>query len=320
MKQQGELVDRYSNLDLASLTSPIDVTQLELMLKESGYDRGKTKYLIQGFKNGFDIGYRGPTNRKDMSSNIPIRIGSKLEMWNKIMKEVKNKCYAGPFEEIPFESYMQSPIGLVPKDGSKQTRLIFHLSYNFKSGNRSLNYYTPDELCSVSYNDLDHVVSNCLWLLKQLPKKSRIFFGKTDIRSAFRLIPLLPSQYRWLVMKAEDPETGKTYYFMDKCLPFGASISCMIFQAFSNALSHILRTKMQSPMCLTNYLDDFLFIAYTKLLCDQMVASFLEICQKINCPIAEEKTEWGNTQVIFLGILLDGEHLILAIPNEKKVK
>ena len=45
------------------------------------------------------------------------------------MKEVKEGRYAGPFESIPFDSYIQSPIGLVPKDGGKDTRLIFHLSY-----------------------------------------------------------------------------------------------------------------------------------------------------------------------------------------------
>ena len=45
------------------------------------------------------------------------------------MKEIAEKRMAGPFEDIPFEHFIQSPIGLVPKDGGKKTRLIFHLSY-----------------------------------------------------------------------------------------------------------------------------------------------------------------------------------------------
>ena len=67
------------------------------------------------------------------------------------MKEVKMKRYDGPFNEIPYQdAYMQSPIRLVPKDGRTQMRLIFHLSYDFKdTGNRSLNFHTPDELCKV---------------------------------------------------------------------------------------------------------------------------------------------------------------------------
>ena len=48
------------------------------------------------------------------------------------------------------------------------------------------------------------------------------------------------SDFMLLVMKAKHPKTGKIYYFVDKCLPFGSSISCAIFQAFSNAISHIV--------------------------------------------------------------------------------
>ena len=35
------------------------------------------------------------------------------------MKEVEAKHYAGPFKTIPFENFIQSPIGLVPKDNGK---------------------------------------------------------------------------------------------------------------------------------------------------------------------------------------------------------
>ena len=75
------------------------------------------------------------------------------------MKEVKLKRYAGPYEEIPYEFFVQSPIGLVPKAGG-QTRQIFHLSHNFghEERQKSINYHTPDELCSVKYKDLDHAI------------------------------------------------------------------------------------------------------------------------------------------------------------------
>ena len=74
------------------------------------------------------------------------------------MDEVQVGRFAGPFSDIPYkDTYIQSPIGLVPKAGNK-TRLIFHLSYTFKNGNKSVNYHTPKELCSVKYNDLDVAV------------------------------------------------------------------------------------------------------------------------------------------------------------------
>ena len=66
------------------------------------------------------------------------------------MKEVQLKHVVGPFDQIPFTDFIQSPIGLVPKAGSEQTRLIFHLSYNFKcDGLKSLNFHTPRDRCTV---------------------------------------------------------------------------------------------------------------------------------------------------------------------------
>ena len=174
-------VDYFSNFNLTNIITPIKADILEKILTQTNYDQKKQDYLISGFKQGFDIGYHGPEQRQDVSDNIPIKISSKLEMWNKVMKEVQANRYAGPFEDIPFNNYIQSPIGLVPKDGGKKTRLIFHLSYNFKSGGISLNHHTPKEMCKVKYRDLDHAVSNCLKMLEKFGVKGPIFYAKTDI-------------------------------------------------------------------------------------------------------------------------------------------
>ena len=69
-----------------------------------------------------------------------------------------------------------------------------------------------------------------------------------------------------------------------------------------------------------NYLDDFLFIQFKEHLCNQAINKFLELCKWLGIKVAIEKTEWGTTRIIFLGILLDGENLILAIPEEKKTR
>ena len=151
------------------------------------------------------------------------------------MKEVNKGRYAGPFKKIPFENYVQSPIGLMPKDGGTKTRLIFHLSYEFKrSGNKSINVHISKEACLVKYKDLDHAIRNCFrW--GGSGKTKSVFLGKTDVELAFRLVPLQKSCWYLLVMMAEHPVTKEKWYFVDKCLPFGASISCAIFQKFSDA-------------------------------------------------------------------------------------
>ena len=131
--------------------------------------------------------------------------------------------------------------------------------------------------------------------------------------SAFHHLGLKPAHFRYLVMKAESPIDGKTYYFIDKCLPFGAH-----FQSFSDAVAHIVRFKTRKD--LINYLDDFLFIALLKALCNDQVRTFSEICEKIRFPVSMHKTLWGTTTLTFLGLLIDMIRQIVCIPQEKVVR
>ena len=122
-------------------------------------------------------------------------------------------------------------------------------------------------------------------------------------------------------MKAQDPQTGHWKFFIDKCLPFGASISCALFQKFSDTLCYLAEWRTNTPHgLLTNYLDDFLFLAMTILHRNWMIQSFLDLCDDIGVPIAKEKTEWACELIIFLGILLDGRNFKLGIPMEKHTR
>ena len=317
-------MDHFENLILDDIVTPINVLVLKHYLELSDYKAEKSRILIQGFTEGFEIGYRGPEIRQDTADNIPLKdIGTPVTLWNKVMKEVKLGRFAGPFKEIPYNNYIQSPIGLVPKVGGK-THLIFHLSYNFdKNGDSSkcsLNHHTPKDLCSVKYHDLDYAIKACLELLKQFSSEmgtKQIYYAKTDVQSAFRIMPIMIKHRKWLIMKAVNPDTGETLFFVDKCLPFGSSISCAVFQMFSDALKHIFEFITERKSRVTNYLDDFLFIALLKEICDRLVRRFIQLCAELNCPLSEEKTEWGSTTVVFLGFLLNSRMFTLSIPVEK---
>ena len=149
----------YENYDLDTILSPVDFKQFSRLLEISGYNPEKIEFLIDGFKNGFSLGYVGPDDIKQTAPNLKFRgVGNKTILWNKVMKEVKFKRYTGPFEEIPFsDAYIQSPIGLMPKDNGKDTRLIFHLSYP-KGTDKSVNANTDKYLCSVQYPDFNQAV------------------------------------------------------------------------------------------------------------------------------------------------------------------
>ena len=222
------------------------------------------------------------------------------------MKEVGKKWYAGPFDQVPFKHYIQSPVGLVPKDVN-DTRLIFHLSY---PRNGSLvNSETPKHMTTVKYCDFMDAVQLCLQIGKCC------WISKSDMSSALRNLGIKKKHWKFLILMARSPLDGKIYYFVDKCLPFGTAISCAHFQRFSNAVAHIhhTRTAFKPP----NYLDDFLFAALVAQACNALVQEFLDICKIINFPVSLEKTFWASTSLTFLGMLLDTVSQTVSVPAEK---
>ena len=224
------------------------------------------------------------------------------------MKEVQLKCYTGSFKKIPYKYYIQSPIGLVPKDNGQNVRLIFHLSYP-KGGDTSVNANTPHDLCVVKYSDFDEAVERCI------EEGFACSIAHSDMKAAFRNLCIRRKDWCLLIMKAKSPLDGQTYYFVDKCLPFGSSISCALFQAFSDAIAFLV--KFRTGKKTVNYLDDYLFAALLKAFCDAQVSVFLQICQEIKFPVALEKTFWGSTQIVFLGLLIDMIRQMVFVPVEK---
>ena len=184
-----------------------------------------------------------------------------------------------------------------------------NLSYP-KTDKSSMNAQIPREECTVQYLDFDQAVKMCLD-----PPSDQIYAGKSDMSMAFRNIPLKIVDFKFLVLKAEHQETGNVWYFVDKCLPFGSSISCKIFQEISNSIAFLVSLRMKRPTL--NYLDDYFFVEMLKRLCDWQVQQFLNVCDEINFPVSLEKTHWGSQLLVFLGFLLDLINKRVGIPLEK---
>ena len=181
---------QYANHDWESIVTPINVPVLERYLLQYNYERDKRDFLIKGFQQGFDIGYQGPENHQHMSHNLPYRVGSPTDLWNKVMNEVKDGRFAGPFVQLPFQQYVQSPLGLVPKSGGTKMRLIFHLSYDFGplEKERSIG-------------------------LTEVSSQRGVFsFRKNDCSNAFRLVLTLVKQRKIFCMMAIHPSTGEKFF------------------------------------------------------------------------------------------------------------
>ena len=172
-----------------------------------------------------------------------------------------------------------------------------------------MNSAIPQEQCKVVYPDFADAIKMCIAAGKFCA------IAKSDMSMAFRNVPLSRRSWRFFILKAEHPVTKKFYYFVDKCLPFGSSKSCKIFQDFSDSVAHIFRPR--TGIMTLNYLDDYFFVALLKAVCDGQVQQFLDICNQIRFPVSIEKTYWGRTVLVFLGLMIDTIEQVVRIPKEK---
>ena len=175
-----------------------------------------------------------------------------------------------------------------------------------------MNANTPRNICSVEYPTFDEAVQLCI------AAGRNCHISKSDMTSAFRILGVKKAHWPYLVMMAISPTDNKTYYFMDKCLPFGTSISCSHFQKVSDAIAHLVHWRTNRD--LINYLDDFFFAVLLRAICNQQVQAFLDVCDEIRFPVSMEKTFWGTTLLSFLGLLINMVAQTVSIPTEKIAK
>ena len=91
----------YENYDLENLVTPVDVNRFNQLLIDSGCEEKLRSEVIDGCRNGFDLGYEGLQDVKLESPNLRFCVGDEIDLWNKVMKGVKLKRYVGLFEKPP---------------------------------------------------------------------------------------------------------------------------------------------------------------------------------------------------------------------------
>lgn len=219
-----------------------------------------------------------------------------------MFKEVALGRMFGPFSSPPFSNFRVSPLGVVPKKESGKFRLIHHLSHPKGS---SVNDGIPKDDASVSYVSFDRAVM----LVRQAGPGALL--AKSDIESAFRLLPVHPECYHLLGCRVDDE------YFYDACLPMGCSISCYYFELFGSFLEWATRYETASS-CITHYLDDFLFVAPGGTeTCSFLLSSFKFLMSRFGVPLSQEKTEGPTTLLSFLGIEIDSVQMVFRLPEDK---
>ncbi|KAM9311580.1 LOW QUALITY PROTEIN: uncharacterized protein PAF06_009408 [Gastrophryne carolinensis] len=135
--------------------------------------------------------------------------------------------------------------------------------------------------------------------------------AKTDIESAFRLLPVHPDSQYLLGCYFEGG------FFIDRCLPMGCSVSCAYFEAFSTFLEWVVKEK-SGLSAVTHYLDDFFCVGPAdSRVCDLLLSCMLSTFDSFGVPVVTEKTEGTRTCMSFLGIEIDSQAGVCRLPLVK---
>ena len=221
---------------------------------------------------------------------------------------IKEECDAGrvlgPFAAVAVPAKIQvSRFGVIPKPHKPDSwRLILDLS---SPAGASVNDGVDCNLSSLSYVSVEDIAEMVLAMGRGVE------LAKIDIRSAYRLVPVHPSDRALLGMHWRDA------IYIDATLPFGLRSAPKIFTAVADALEWILRARGLSRVY--HYLDDFLILTQPgdgerelRLMCST--------CQELDVPLAMEKKEGPATCLEFLGIEIDTVALELRLPRDKLLR
>ena len=133
--------------------------------------------------------------------------------------------------------------------------------------------------------------------------------AKMDLKSAFRQIPVHPSDWNLLGLTWQDQ------FYFEKVLPFGLRSAPFLFNQVGAAIEWIMRKH--GAEFLIRYLDDFLCFGRAAE-CFKAKSIMLEVCQSLNVPVNPEKTVGPATRMEFLGIILDSDKMELSISSRRK--
>ena len=286
---------------VCALPTPVKINRLLPLLQ--GYVVKVVLMLFEGFTYGFPLHFEG-SHTSFCSTNLISANQNPGVVSSKLDKEIVAGRIAGPFSHPPFFNFRVSPLGVVHKKVPGEFRLIHHLSFPHGA---SINDGISSEHTTVSYSRVDNAIA----IIKKLGRGC--FLAKTDIKSAFRIIPIRPADYPLLGIMWQ----GKCYY--DRAMPMGCASSCRTFEMFSTALEWVAKTRCNISH-LIHILDDYLMASSSHEQCRANLRAFLSLCEYLGVSIAPEKTGGPSTILTSAGIQLDTNTMEARLPADKILK
>ena len=168
---------------------PMSVKVNRLLYLSSGYNHSTVIFLSNGFTRGFPLHFQG-IRESSQNKNLLSVIQNPTVVDAKIAKELAAGRLAGPFVSPPMSPFIVSPLGVVSKKPPEEFRLTHH--WSFPKG-ASVNDGISHENSTVCYATFGDAI-RCMKLAGR-----GWSLAKTDIKNAFRIIPIQSDDYGLLV-------------------------------------------------------------------------------------------------------------------------
>ena len=98
-------------------------------------------------------------------------------------------------------------------------------------------------------------------------------------------------------------------FFIDCCLPFGAAVSCQVFEKIATLIHWIAQKR--DGYAFVHSIDDFFTLHKLSPTCGYIMGTFKQVCHEIGMPIFPDKSV-GPVQVIeFLGLTIDSVLMVV---------
>ena len=300
---QQEVVQSLGTLKCIDKPQPWTPIRSFLLERElsSHPDKIFVRQLVNDLQHGCSIGYTGP-QFAHLAKNLPSAFQQPSVIDATLQKECEAGRILGPFPTPPLPNFRTSGLGLVPKhDGG--WRIIYHLSAPTTD---SINDFIDPLMYSLSYCSIDDAYT----IINKLGPGTLL--SKIDLKDAFRLIPVRPTDWNLLGIHWQQN------YYIDTCLPFGLRSAPYLFNRFSSALHWILEHNY-GVQHLLHYLDDFFTAGPADSdVCEHSLNAMLTLCNILNVPIKPSKVEGPTTSLTFLGIHLNTITMEASITSERK--
>jgi hypothetical protein len=290
-----------------SISTPLRVHAWLRQLRLTGYDPALSLWILTSITQGVSIGYVGPTNVKQLCTNLKSAIDHPTFISAAIAKEIGTGRQIGPYSDPPFPSYRISPLGTVSKrippgttpTLTKSLRKIHHLSWPHGS---SVNTHISRRAISLS----------CFDAFADLVRHHGVGcqMSKVDVDSAYRNIPVRPADWHLLGF------TWDHVYYWDTVLPFGLASSSLLFETFARAARHIINTYVTRSKT-DNYSDDYFQVTRSLSDAKRSLEQTLAILADLGLPVAPHKIEGPSTRLTVLGLEIDSIRMEVRLDSKR---